>query len=203
MKKVLFGIVSTLAIVFIIRSCAQEREETSRLEESSRLIQEQIENVAKLIVTEGHFAEVYNYRDARQIFGPLISARKKALVVVNADVTIAYDLRKITYELDEETKTLHIRSIPEPEIKINPDLEYYDVQADYLNPFEAKDYNTINERVRASLLSKIHASTLLANARNRLLSELSKLILLTNTMGWTLVYEDRPVKDLQEFELTN
>jgi hypothetical protein len=203
MKKVLFGIVSTLAIVFIIRSCAQEREETNRLEESSRLIQEQIENVAKLIVTEGHFAEVYNYRDARQIFGPLISARKKALVVVNADVTIAYDLRKITYELDEETKTLHIRSIPEPEIKINPDFEYYDVQADYLNPFEAKDYNTINERVRASLLRKIHASTLLANARNRLLSELSKLILLTNTMGWTLVYEDRPVKDLQEFELTN
>jgi hypothetical protein len=203
MKKVLFGIVSTLAIVFIIRSCAQEREEKSRLEESSRLIQEQIENVAKLIVTEGHFAEVYNYRDARQIFGPLISARKKALVVVNADVTIAYDLRKITYELDEETKTLHIRSIPEPEIKINPDFEYYDVQADYLNPFEAKDYNTINERVRASLLRKIHASTLLANARNRLLSELSKLILLTNTMGWTLVYEDRPVKDLQEFELTN
>lgn len=203
MKKIVLVIVITLAAVFVVRSCAREREEANRLEESSRLIREQVENVAKLIVTEGHFAEVYNYRDARQLFGPLISAQKKALVVVNADVTIAYDLGKINYELDEETKTLHIRNIPEPEIKIYPDFEYYDVQADYLNPFEAADYNTIRDRVHASLLKKIQASSMVGNARNRLLSELSKLILLTNTMGWTLAYEDRPVKQPGEFDLTD
>lgn len=203
MKKVLVVIVLTLAAVFVVRSCAREKEEANRLEESSRLIRTQVENVAKLVVTEGHFAEVYNYRDARQLFGPLISAQKKALVVVNADVTVAYDLSKISYELDEETRTLHIRNIPEPEIKIYPDFEYYDVQADYLNPFEAGDYNTIKERVNASLLKKIRASTLVGNARNRLLSELSKLLLLTNTMGWTLVHEDRPVKQPGEFELTD
>lgn len=203
MKKVLVVIVLTLAAVFIVRSCAREKEEANRLEESSRLIRTQVENVAKLVVTEGHFAEVYNYRDARQLFGPLISAQKKALVVVNADVTVAYDLSKISFELDEETRTLHIRNIPEPEIKIYPDFEYYDVQADYLNPFEAGDYNTIKDRVNASLLKKIRASTLVGNARNRLLSELSKLLLLTNTMGWTLVHEDRPVKQPGEFELAD
>ncbi len=203
MKKVLVVIVLTLAAVFIVRSCAREKEEANRLEESSRLIRKQVENVAKLVVTEGHFAEVYNYRDARQLFGPLISAQKKALVVVNADVTVAYDLSKISYELDEETKTLHIRNIPEPEIKIYPDFEYYDVQADYLNPFEAGDYNTIKERVNTSLLKKIRASTLVGNARNRLLSELSKLLLLTSTMGWTLVHEDRQVEQPGEFELTD
>lgn len=203
MKKVLVVIVLTLAAVFIVRSCAREKEEANRLEESSRLIRTQVENVAKLVVTEGHFAEVYNYRDARQLFGPLISAQKKALVVVNADVTVAYDLSKISFELDEETRTLHIRNIPEPEIKIYPDFEYYDVQADYLNPFEAGDYNTIKDRVNASLLKKIRASTLVGNARNRLLSELSKLLLLTNTMGWTLVHEDRPVKQAGEFGLTD
>ena len=74
MKKIVLVIVITLAAVFVVRSCAREREEANRLEESSRLIREQVENVAKLIVTEGHFAEVYNYRDARQLFGPLISA---------------------------------------------------------------------------------------------------------------------------------
>jgi len=64
---------------------------------------------------------------------------KKALVVVNAEVTVAYDLAKIDFEVDDENKTLYIKSIPEPEIKINPDFEYYDVSADYLNPFEASD----------------------------------------------------------------
>ena len=88
------------------------------------LIQEQISNVSKLIVTEGHFAEVYNYKDSQELFGPLITADKKALVVVNAEVSVAYDLNKVNFELHEENKTLHIKSIPEPEIKINPDFEY-------------------------------------------------------------------------------
>jgi hypothetical protein len=190
-----------LAVMLLIRFCVRERDDASQLEESSELIRQQIENVAKLIVTEGHFAEVYNYKDARQLFGPLISAEKKALVVVNADVTIAYDLRKVRYELDKEAKTLRIEYIPAPEVRIYPDFEYYDVQADFLNPFEAGDYNTIKDRVNESLLRKIHASNLVSNARNRLLSELSKLILLTNTLEWTLEYADRPVTNLKDLDL--
>ena len=87
------------------------------------LIQQQISNVSKLIVTEGHFAEVYNYKDSQELFGPLITADKNALVVVNAEVTVAYDLSKIGFEVDEATKTLYVKSIPDAEIKINPDFE--------------------------------------------------------------------------------
>jgi hypothetical protein len=103
--------------------------------------------------------------------------------------------------VDEEARTVRIQYIPVPEVKINPDFEYYDVQADFLNPFEAGDYNTIKERVNESLLKKIRASSLISNARNRLLSELSKLILLTNTLEWTLEYEDQPVSSLKDLNL--
>jgi hypothetical protein len=50
-------------------------------------------------------------------------ADKNALVVVNAEVTVAYDLSKVDFELDEATKTLYVKSIPGAEIKINPDFE--------------------------------------------------------------------------------
>lgn len=195
MKKVLAGIVITLAAVLIFRSCSEDKKEKSILLENSMLIQEQIDNVSKLIVTEGHFAEVYNYKDSKELFGALISADKKALVVVNAEVIIAYDLSKINFEIDETTKTLRIKSIPEPEIKLNPDFEYYDVTADYLNPFEATDYNKIKNTVKASLLKKVEASSLKSNAQNRLLSELQKFYVLTNSMGWTLAFEGKAVKN--------
>ena len=159
------------------------------------LIQQQIENVSKLIVTEGHFSEVYNYKDSQQLFGPLITADKKALVVVNADVSVAYDLSKIDFQVDEKSKTLIIKRIPEPEIKLNPDFEYYDVTADFLNQFNAEDYNKIKKNVRASLLKKVENSTLRTNAENRLLSELTKFYILTNTLGWTLEYNGEVVKD--------
>tara|TARA_R110000796_G_scaffold2362_3_gene9386 strand:- start:8592 stop:9203 length:612 start_codon:yes stop_codon:yes gene_type:complete len=203
MKKVFIGVILTLAVVLIFRSCSEEKEKKSILKENSMLIQEQINNVSKLIVTEGHFAEVYNYKDSQQLFGPLITADKKALVVVNAEVTVAYDLSLVKFEINEDTKTLRIISIPEPEIKINPDFEYYDVTADYLNQFNAEDYNKIKRNVNASLLKKIEASTLKSNAQNRLLSELSKLLVLTNSMGWTLSYGDRNIQNFDELKLLN
>lgn len=208
MKKILIGILITLAAVFIIRSCADDKQEKSILQENSMLIQRQIDNVSKLIVTEGHFAEVYNYKDSKAVFGPFVSAKKKALVVVNADVTVAYDLSKIDFEVDEKVKTLRIMSIPEPEIKISPDFEYYDVTSDYLNMFDASDYNKIKKNVNASLMKKVNKSSLITNAENRLLSELQKFYILTNSMGWTLEYNGKIVEqdlgglnDLQDFLL--
>ncbi|MEO0527312.1 MAG: DUF4230 domain-containing protein [Bacteroidota bacterium] len=203
MKKILAGVVVTLAGVLVFRSCTQDKNERTILEENSMLIQQQIANVSKLVVTEGYFSEVYNYKDSQELFGALITADKKALVVVNAEATIAYDLSKIQYHMDKARKTLHIISVPEPEIKINPDFEYYDVTADYLNPFNAEDYNKIKRNVHTSLLNKIEASSLKKNAENRLIGELSKFYILTNSLGWTLVYGENPISDLEDFKLVD
>ncbi|MHA7864155.1 DUF4230 domain-containing protein [Flagellimonas marinaquae] len=200
MKKILMGAVIALASVLIYKSCTDDREQKSILQENSMLIQQELRNVSKLVVTEGHFAEVYNYKDSKALFGPLITAHKKALVVVNADVSIAYDMSQIEYEVDEEQKLLRIIRIPDPEIKISPDFEYYDVTADYLNPFNAGDYNAIKRNVNASLMKKIEASSLRSNAENRLVSELSRILVLTNTMGWTLVYDNKTVEDTEQLK---
>ena len=189
-----------MASVLIYKSCTDDREQKSILEENSMLIQQELRNVSKLVVTEGHFAEVYNYKDSKELFGPLVTAHKKALVVVNADVSIAYDLSQINYDVDEENKVLTITQIPEPEIKISPDFEYYDVTADYLNPFNAGDYNAIKRNVNASLMKKIEASSLRSNAENRLVSELSRILVLTNTMGWMLVYENVPMENSEQLK---
>jgi len=197
MRKIIFGVILTLVILFTFKYCGDKKEGKMVLQESSMLIQEHIKNVGKLVVTEGHFSEVFNYKNSKEIFGQYYTSDKKALVVVNADVTIAYDLSKIEYKIDEATKTLSIIRIPEEEIKINPDFEYYDVQADFLNPFEAKDYNAIKETVKQSLMKKVEASDLKTNAKNRLISELSKFYILTNSLGWTLQYKEQPISNLE------
>ncbi|MEH6682250.1 MAG: DUF4230 domain-containing protein [Sediminicola sp.] len=203
MRKILLGIFLALAAVFIVRSCTDQKSERSILKENSMLIQKQIANVSKLIVTEGHFAEVYNYKDSQQLFGPLITARKKALVVVNADVTVAYDLSRVKFDVDEATKTVRILEIPEPEIRISPDFEYYDVTSDYLNQFNADDYNKIKRNVNASLLKKVEASSLKSNAENRLVSELSKFLILTNSLGWTLEYGNITIGEMEDLKLSD
>lgn len=202
MKKVFLGIIISLLFFFVFRYCENKKEDKAVLYENSMLIQEQIENVGKLIVTEGHFSEVFNYKNSKALFTDYFTADKKALVVVNADVTISYDLSKIEYKIDETTKTLQIISIPKEEISISPDLEYYDIQADYFNPFEAKDYNAIKETIKSSLIKKLQKSDLQKNAKTRLMEELANFYILTNSLGWTLKYEETPIVDKQAlFEL--
>ena len=198
MRKILFGVIITLVILFTFKYCDDTKNDKKDLQESSVLIQQQIKNVGKLVVTEGHFSEVFNYKNSKEIFGDYFTSEKKALVVVNAEVTVAFDLSKIEFSIDEANKTLRIISIPEEEIKINPDFEYYDVQSDFLNPFEAQDYNKIKESVNQSLMKKIENSSLKTNAKNRLISELSKFYILTNSLGWTLEYNSNPISTFDD-----
>lgn len=200
MRKTLFGVIITLVVLFTFKYCEDKKEEKITLLENTALIQEQIKNVGKLVVTEGHFSEVFTYKNSKAVFGNLIDAEKRAIVIVNADVTIGYDLSLIEYEVDELTKTVRIVSIPKEEIKISPDFEYYDIQADFLNQFEAKDYNEIKKTVNKSLMKKIEASDLKSNAKNRLISELAKFYILTSTMGWTLEYNENTIESTEAFQ---
>ncbi len=200
MRKILFGVIITLVVLFTFKYCGDKNADKIVLKENTALIKEQIKNVGKLVVTEGHFSEVFTYKNSKLVFGDLLEAEKRAVVIVNADVTIGYDLSKIEYKIDETTKTLKIVSIPQEEIKISPDFEYYDIQADFLNQFEAKDYNAIKQTVNSSLMKKIEASDLKSNAQNRLLSELSKFLILTNSLGWTLQYNENPVVNLNQLK---
>ena len=198
-NRIVVGIGMIVAIVLLFKFCTLKKNESSSLENNTALIQQQIVNVGKLVVTEGHFAEVLTYKDQDTYLGGLVAFDKKALIIVNADVTVAYDLHQIKYDIDEKNKTITILNIPKEEIKISPDIQFYDVDQSKLNPFTGDDYNKINKQAKASLTKKIEKSTLKSNAQNRLISELSKMLILTNSMGWKLQYEGNIIVKESDF----
>jgi hypothetical protein len=198
-QRILIAIIAVLAIVIVFKFCDFNKKEEATIDYTTNLIQQQIVNVGKLVVTEGHFAEVITYKNQEEYLMGAVSFEKKAIVIVNADVTIAYDLHQIKYDLDEANKTITILNIPKEEIKISPDIKYYDVQQSTMNPFTGDDYNKISKTVRTNLSKKIEKSSLKSNAKNRLISELSKILILTNTMGWKLQYEGAVIEKEADF----
>lgn len=202
MKKIL-GILLLVIVLFAMFYFVKQNRELTELNESSALIQQSIKNVSKLVVTEAQFTEVFNYKNSKELFGRFVTADKQALVVVNAAVNVSYDLSKLEFEIDEKTKTLTILTIPEPELKIFPEFEYYDVQDDYFNEFEAADYNLIKDKVNAKLKVKIESSDIKANAKERFLTELAQFYLLTNSLGWKLVYNENEIVDFKNFKLVD
>jgi hypothetical protein len=172
--------------------------DTSVVEYDTALIQQQIKNVGKLVVTEGHFAEVITYKDSKKYLGNFISFEKKAIVVINADVSVSFDLSKMKYEIDSINKVITVVEIPNEEIKIAPDFKYYNTESSTFNEFTGEDYNKINKIARANLAKKIQASTLKTNAKNRLLSELNSLFIVTKNLGWTMKYKDEVISSDKE-----
>jgi lipopolysaccharide export LptBFGC system permease protein LptF len=198
-RKILLGVAIVVAVVLLFKYCDFKKSDEADISYNTNLIQQQIVNVGKLVVTEGHFSEVITYKNQQKYLLDMLSFEKKALVIVNADVTVAYDLHQMKYDIDEKNKTITIVSIPKEEIKISPDIQFYDVEQSKLNPFTGDDYNKINKSVKANLAKKIEKSSLKKNAQNRLISELSKILILTNTMGWKLQYEGKVIESEKDF----
>ncbi len=80
MRKLLYVLILVMVVMFGYRYFFNDSEKTI-LQENSALIQEQIKNVSKLVVTEGHFSQVFTYKNSKAIFANLVNVEKKALVV--------------------------------------------------------------------------------------------------------------------------
>ncbi|PZX92250.1 hypothetical protein DOS84_17105 [Flavobacterium aquariorum] len=198
-KRIVAGAVIVVVIILAFKFCEFKKGDESSLDYNTNLIQQQIVNVGKLVVTEGHYSEVVTYKNQQKYMMNMLSFEKKALIIVNADVTVSYDLHQMKYDIDEANKTITIISIPKEEIKISPDIKFYDVEQSQMNPFTGDDYNKINKSVKTNLAKKIEKSSLKSNAQNRLISELSKILILTNTMGWKLQYDGKVIENEKDF----
>ena len=200
MKRIALGfILASLVFTSIwwIYSGNSERED---LRASSELIQKQVNQVGKLIVTEGYFSKVFTFKNSQSLFLNFWTSDKKALVVVNAKATVEYDLRQLETEIDAENRTLILKKIPAPVLNIYPEIEYYDVTQDYFNAFGAADYNKIKNSVTAQMRTQIEKSDLMENAQDRLLAELTNFYILTKSLGWTLMYEEMVIENEEGLE---
>ncbi|MFT4612650.1 MAG: hypothetical protein ACJA1H_002911 [Glaciecola sp.] len=53
MRKIFFGIVITLTLVFRLRYCEHQKDDREQLAANAALIEKQLKNAGKLIVTKG------------------------------------------------------------------------------------------------------------------------------------------------------
>src|SRR5574343_834110 len=159
-RKWLVVMLVAILLLLVYKFLSKTDNSNTTVEYDTALIQQQIKNVGKLVVTEGHFSEVMTYKDQKKYLGDWLSFEKKAIVVINAEVTVGFDLSQVRFEVDSIHKILKIKNLPKEEIKISPDYKYYNIDESTFNEFEGKDYNKINKIARANLAKKINSSSL-------------------------------------------
>ena len=169
-------------------------------EVTSTTVINQIKKVAKLVTVEGNITEVYTHKDKVPFMGWGPYSEKKAMIRVEAKVLAGYDLEKMTYKVDEKTKTITITSLPEPEIlSIDDDLSYYDISEGYWNSFSEDDYNKMNRKIKEYISNVAAEGELMDSAKEQgfdLLNTMQELVALS---GWKLVFPTEiNVPDLED-----
>ncbi len=176
-------------IGFFIAKWMYRNEKKTQINEDIQIVTQSIKNVQKLVVSEGYFNEMYNYKDAKKYFYDTFEFEKSAIVSVNAKVQVQFDLAKMVVEIDSVEKRIVIKKIPKEEIEIYPEVKYFDLQQSTFNTFDKETLNRIQEKSIAKIKETAKVSRLQKNAKEQLLRELSKIYQLSAILGWEVVDE--------------
>ena len=79
---------------FLIAKFWYDKQEDKYQQEEIEVVLNGIQNLSKLVVSEGSFSEMYSFSDTKKYLYDYLSFEKKAILIVNAKVEVGYDLSK-------------------------------------------------------------------------------------------------------------
>ncbi len=188
MKKYLFFAIALISIAAIFWFIGFKSSLfKSQVEESSQVILNRIDRIAKLATVEGHFAEIYDYRHSYTNW----PFEKKALVKVKAKAMIGYDLENMILDVDETGRKITLSQLPAPELlSLDHDLEYYDLQEGLFNQFTSADLTQINKQAKSFIEEKVLQSDLLKISEDQKEEFLELIEMSLTAVGWQLIVEE-------------
>ena len=179
--------IAVFVLGFLIAKFWYDIKEEKYEKEEIQVVVKGIQNLSKLVVSEGSFSEMYSFSDAKKYFYGYLSFEKKAMLSVNAKVEVGYDLSKLEIQIDSVGKQIIINKIPKEEIVISPDIKYFDLQQSQFNTFSKEELNKLNAKAIEKIQSTITVSRLQKDAKTRLFEELSKIYQLSKIYNWKVV----------------
>lgn len=131
------------------------------VKQEAQILLESTKRICKLATVEGEYSEIFQHSNKTSYFFDLFTSEKKALVVIKARAILGFDLSKMILELNEEKRSMHIQSFPEPEIiALETDCQYYDVRNGSFNKFSPEDLTQIQKEAKQFIKDKIHSGHL-------------------------------------------
>lgn len=197
-KYIFFGIGLLLGIVLTFLLMRQFQE--NRISDHSHVIAYEIKRMNKMVVAEQSFSEIYSHKNSRSL--PFIhdyfSFDKKVLLMVNAKVQATYDLSQLDIEIDEKNNKIIINSIPDLELQVYPDVQFYDLEQSRFNTFKKDELNQVKQNAIKEIEKKIDRNKLEQEAKEQLLQNLLDLYLLARAYDWEIEDRTEFAEELEE-----
>ncbi len=159
-------------------------------QKSATVLLRSVRKVLKLVTVEGDFSEDYNQTNIKPItlYLPLpatFNFSKTANIHVTGKALVGYNLEKMSVKVDDNSKTLTISNMPNPEVlAIEHDLEYKFLDESFFNGFTPKDYTQLNKNAKNAIKNSILKGDLIQKAKEQGNEVIDVIRIIVEGAGW-------------------
>lgn len=184
--SIVFLILGLFLFIFILRQSGKEN-----VKSETRIINHEIQRLNKMIVIEQNYSsfKTKKYNNFNPKYFDFLN--KNIVLYITAMAQVTYDMKKMKIEVDSAHKTVHILSIPDPELHVYPDVEIYNMETGFLNDFSKSELNEVMEEGKKDITKEVQKSNIQYLAKKQLISNLTELYNMVKLNNWKII-DDTP-----------
>ncbi|MCG2792313.1 MAG: DUF4230 domain-containing protein [Weeksellaceae bacterium] len=181
----IFGIILTIFSFLSWRGCHQ-KDDAALVNQDYYLITNQIQKMNKMVVLEQDFSSFQTHKSSAANIAGFDILPKEMVLYTTAKAQVSYDLKQMKIEVDTANKKIIIEELPQPEIKIFPDVKIHFMDDYAINRFSQKDITGIMESAKENMAKSVNQNILKQQSKKQLKDNLNEIFVLAKALHYSI-----------------
>ena len=181
----IFGIILTIFLFLSWRSC-NKKEDAALINQDYYLITNQIQKMNKMVVLEQDFSSFQTHKSSAASVAGFDILPREMVLYTTAKAQVSYDLKQMKIDVDTVNKKVIINELPQPEIKIFPDVKIHFMDDYAINRFTQKDINGVMESAKKNMAKSVNQNNLKKQSQKQLKDNLSDIFVLAKALHYSI-----------------
>ena len=181
----IFGIILTVFVFLSWRSC-NKKEDAALINQDYYLITNQIQKMNKMVVLEQDFSSFQTHKSSAANIAGFDILPREMVLYTTAKAQVSYDLKKMKIDVDTVNKKVIINELPQPEIKIFPDVKIHFMDDYAINRFTQKDINGVMDSAKKKKKKSVNQNSLKEQSKKQLKDNLNDIFVLAKALHYSI-----------------
>ena len=181
----IFGIILTVFLFLSWRSC-NKKEDAALINQDYYLITNQIQKMNKMVVLEQDFSSFQTHKSSAASIAGFDILPREMVLYTTAKAQVSYDLKQMKIDVDTVNKKVILQELPQPEIKIFPDVKIHFMDDYAINRFTQKDINGVMESAKKNMAKSVNQNNLKKQSQKQLKDNLNHIFVLAKALHYSI-----------------
>lgn len=185
-KPILFflaGVACMLLLFFVLKKIpkfSDKKEQTDYY-----LITNQISKMNKMVVLEQDFTSLQKNKVSYELLGRKVS-ENEIVTFTKTNAQVSYDLSKMKLEVDSVNKKLIIKSLPEADIRVTPNVEIKSLDDSFFNRIDEEQIKKVTKTSKENALKNVNQDLLKEEGKKQLKENLMQIFVLAKALNYKI-----------------